>query len=112
MAVATRSPRGRNLRWAKASVVFAGLYQRRSRPASVCRFSESVLTDSAANLLERVPRRQALERGADLRTRTYPQVRGPKVNRLDLLLSRLQRVRTSTIELRIEAQNALNKPQF
>jgi len=45
-------------------------------------------------------------------TRTYPQVRGPKVNRLDLLLSRLHRVRTSTIELRIEAQNALNKPQF
>ena len=45
-------------------------------------------------------------------TRTYPQVRGPKVNRLDLLLSRLHRVRTSTIELRIEAQNALNSPQF
>jgi hypothetical protein len=31
---------------------------------------------------------------------------------VDLLLSRLHRVRTSTIELRIEAQNALNKPQF
>jgi hypothetical protein len=45
-------------------------------------------------------------------TRTYPQVRGPKVNRLDLLLSRLHRVRTSTVELRIEAQNALNTPQF
>jgi hypothetical protein len=45
-------------------------------------------------------------------TRTYPQVRGSKVHRLDLLLSRLQKVRTSTIELRIEAQNALNKPQF
>jgi hypothetical protein len=45
-------------------------------------------------------------------TRTYPQVRGPKVNRVDLLLSRLHRVRTSTIELRIEAQNAFNSPQF
>jgi hypothetical protein len=45
-------------------------------------------------------------------TRTYPQVRGPKVNRLDLLLSRLQPVRTSTVELRIEMQNALNLPQF
>ncbi len=45
-------------------------------------------------------------------TRTYPQVRGPKVDRLDLLMSRLHRVRTSTIELRIEAQNALNTPQF
>ena len=45
-------------------------------------------------------------------TRTYPQVRGPKVKRLDLLLSRLHRVRASTVELRIEAQNALNQPQF
>jgi hypothetical protein len=45
-------------------------------------------------------------------TRTYPQVRGPNVKRLDLLLSRLQKVRTSTIEFRVEAQNALNTPQF
>jgi hypothetical protein len=34
------------------------------------------------------------------------------VNRLDLMMSRLHRVRTSTIELRVEAQNALNTPQF
>jgi hypothetical protein len=45
-------------------------------------------------------------------TRTYPQVRGPRVNRLDLLVSRLQKLRASTIELRIEAQNAFNTPQF
>jgi hypothetical protein len=45
-------------------------------------------------------------------TRTYPQVRGPKVNRLDLLVSRLQKLRTSTVELRVEIQNALNSPQF
>jgi Carboxypeptidase regulatory-like domain/TonB dependent receptor-like, beta-barrel len=44
--------------------------------------------------------------------RTYPQVRGPKSKRLDLLLSRLQKYGTSTIEFRIEAQNALNTPQF
>jgi hypothetical protein len=45
-------------------------------------------------------------------TRTYPQVRGPKVNRLDLQLSRLQKLRTSTVELKVEVQNALNDPQF
>ncbi len=45
-------------------------------------------------------------------TRTYPQVRGPKVDRLDLLVSRLQKLRTSTVELRVEIQNALNLPQF
>jgi hypothetical protein len=45
-------------------------------------------------------------------TRTYPQVRGPKVNRLDLQLSRLQKLRTSTVELKVEVQNALNQPQF
>ncbi len=45
-------------------------------------------------------------------TRTYPEVRGPKIKRLDLLLSRLQRIGSSTIEFRIEAQNALNTPQF
>jgi len=45
-------------------------------------------------------------------TRTYPDVRGPKVSRLDLLLSRLQKRGQSTIELRVEAQNALNAPQF
>ena len=44
--------------------------------------------------------------------RTYPDVRGPNVKRLDVLLSRLQRVGTSTVELRVEAQNALNTPQF
>jgi hypothetical protein len=44
--------------------------------------------------------------------RTYPEVRGSKVRRLDLLLSRLQKHGTSTIELRVEAQNALNTPQF
>ena len=45
-------------------------------------------------------------------TRTYPQVRGPAIRRIDLLLSRLQKYRRSTIELRVEAQNALNTPQF
>jgi hypothetical protein len=44
--------------------------------------------------------------------RTYPAVRGPKVRRLDLLLSRLQKLGTSTVEFRIEAQNKLNTPQF
>jgi hypothetical protein len=44
--------------------------------------------------------------------RHYPVVRGSKVRRLDLLLSRLQKRGTSTIELRVEAQNALNTPQF
>ena len=44
--------------------------------------------------------------------RTYPDVRGSKVRRLDLLLSRLQKLGASTIELRVEAQNALNTPQF
>jgi hypothetical protein len=45
-------------------------------------------------------------------TRTYPEVRGPKIKRVDLLLSRLQKHGTSTIELRVEAQNAFNTPQF
>ena len=44
--------------------------------------------------------------------RTYPEVRGPKVKRLDLLLSRLQKVRNATLELRVEAQNAFNTPQM
>ena len=44
--------------------------------------------------------------------RTYPDVRGPKINRLDLLVSRLQKVGTSTLEFRVEAQNVLNTPQF
>lgn len=45
-------------------------------------------------------------------TRTYPDVRGPKIKRLDLLVSRLQKAGTSTVELRAEAQNVLNTPQF
>jgi hypothetical protein len=45
-------------------------------------------------------------------TRTYPDVRGSKIRRLDLLLSRLQKRGRSTVELRVEAQNALNTPQF
>jgi hypothetical protein len=45
-------------------------------------------------------------------TRTYPEVRGPSIKRLDLLLSRLQKRGRSTVELRVEAQNALNAPQF
>jgi Carboxypeptidase regulatory-like domain/TonB dependent receptor/TonB-dependent Receptor Plug Domain len=45
-------------------------------------------------------------------TRTYPQVRGSRIRRLDILLSRLQRVGTSSVEFRVEAQNALNSPQF
>ena len=45
-------------------------------------------------------------------TRTYPDVRGPKIHRLDLLIGRLQKVGTSTVELRVEAQNVLNTPQF
>ena len=44
--------------------------------------------------------------------RTYPDVRGPKIKRVDLLLSRLQKHGGSTIEFRVEAQNALNTPQF
>ena len=44
--------------------------------------------------------------------RTFPEVRGPKVKRLDLMLSRLQKVGTRTLELRVEAQNALNTPQL
>jgi len=44
--------------------------------------------------------------------RTYPGVRGPTVKRIDLLLSRLQKIGASTIEFRAEAQNALNTPQF
>lgn len=45
-------------------------------------------------------------------TRTYPEVRGPKTKRLDLLVSRLQKVGATTVELRVEAQNALNTPQL
>ena len=45
-------------------------------------------------------------------TRTNPDVRGPKIKRPDLLSSRLQKVGTSTFEFRVEAQNALNTPQF
>jgi len=45
-------------------------------------------------------------------TRTYPDVRGPKIRRVDLLLSRLQKIGRSTFEFRVEAQNALNTPQF
>jgi hypothetical protein len=45
-------------------------------------------------------------------TRTYPVVRGPKINRLDLLISRLQKAGASSVELRMEAQNVLNTPQF
>ncbi len=44
--------------------------------------------------------------------RTYPEVRGPKVQRLDLMLSRSQRIAKTTLELRIEAQNVFNTPQF
>ena len=45
-------------------------------------------------------------------TRTYPQVRGPKVQRLDLALSRLQPISRANLELRIDAQNVFNTPQF
>jgi len=45
-------------------------------------------------------------------TRTYPDVRGPKIRRLDLLASRVQKVGPSTVEVRVEAQNVLNLPQF
>jgi len=45
-------------------------------------------------------------------TRTYPEVRGSKIRRVDLLLSRLQKMGASTLEFRVEAQNALNAPQF
>jgi hypothetical protein len=44
--------------------------------------------------------------------RTYPDVRGPEIKRIDLLLSRLHGVGASTIEFRVEAQNVLNTPQF
>jgi hypothetical protein len=39
-------------------------------------------------------------------------VRGPKIRRLDLLLSRAQKIGASSVELRVEAQNVLNVPQF
>jgi hypothetical protein len=45
-------------------------------------------------------------------SRTYSEVRGPGVRRIDLLLSRLQKLRSSVVEFRVEAQNALNSPQF
>lgn len=45
-------------------------------------------------------------------TRTYPDVRGPKIKRVDLLLSRLQKYGRSAIELRVEAQNVFNTPAF
>jgi outer membrane receptor protein involved in Fe transport len=44
--------------------------------------------------------------------RTYPEVRGPKVNRLDIMLSRIQPIKKTNLELRIEAQNIFNTPQF
>jgi hypothetical protein len=44
--------------------------------------------------------------------RTYPDARGPKIKRVDLLLSRLHAIGASTLEFRVEAQNALNTPQF
>jgi hypothetical protein len=45
-------------------------------------------------------------------SRTYPDVRGPKIKRVDLLLSRLQKYGRSTIEFRVEAQNLFNTPAF
>jgi hypothetical protein len=44
--------------------------------------------------------------------RTYPEVRGPKVNKLDLMLSRIQPIKRTNLELRIEAQNVFNTPQY
>jgi hypothetical protein len=44
--------------------------------------------------------------------RTYPEVRGPKVNKLDLMLSRIQPIKKTNLELRIEAQNIFNTTQF
>ena len=44
--------------------------------------------------------------------RTYPEVRGPKVKRLDLMLSRIQPISRTNLELRVEAQNVFNTPQF
>ncbi len=45
-------------------------------------------------------------------SRTYPQVRGPKIQRLDLMLSRIQKIAATSLELRVEAQNVFNTPQF
>jgi len=45
-------------------------------------------------------------------SRTIAQVRGPKVKRIDLLLSRIQKLGPTSLEMRVEAQNALNTPQF
>jgi hypothetical protein len=45
-------------------------------------------------------------------TRTYPSVRGPKVQRLDMMLSRIQKISKTSLELRVEAQNVFNTPQF
>jgi hypothetical protein len=39
-------------------------------------------------------------------------VRGPRIKRVDLLLSRLQKFGRSTIEFRVEAQNVFNTPAF
>jgi hypothetical protein len=45
-------------------------------------------------------------------TRTNPEVRGPKVKRVDMMVSRTQRFGKVGLELRLEAENALNTPQF
>ena len=44
--------------------------------------------------------------------RTYPEVRGPRVQKLDLMLSRVQPIGRTRLELRIDAQNVFNTPQF
>lgn len=44
--------------------------------------------------------------------RTYPEVRGPQVKKLDVMLSRIQPIKSTNLELRVEAQNVFNTPQF
>jgi len=44
--------------------------------------------------------------------RTYPEVRGPRVQKLDLMLSRIQPIKKTNLEFRVEAQNVFNTPQF
>ena len=39
-------------------------------------------------------------------------MRGPKVQKLDLMLSRIQPIKKTNLEFRVEAQNVFNTPQF
>ena len=45
-------------------------------------------------------------------TRTYPDVRGPNVKRMDLMLTRSQPIKKTNLEFRIEVQNVFNAPLY